>query len=140
MQYSRADLLALQFANGPSSVRTVRRRLFRYHLVSPASFSVVWSGKISQLFRDPNLSFKYSGSRALNINCRSIANKSATLVECISSHSFDVFRAVETWHTSSEDLSLNNVKPAGFSWIEASRSSTSSQKKTGWGCGSLLQK
>jgi len=120
MQYSWVDLLALQFANGPSSVRpkrTVRRRLFRYHLVSPARFSVVRSRRISQLFRSPIPSFIYSRRRALNIgvlNWRSIANKSAPLVECISSHAFVVFLAVETWHTSSDDLALTNVMPAGF--------------------------
>src|SRR5271163_964967 len=135
MHYTRAEMLSLQHTN-TSIQRKTRRRLFRYHLVSPTHSLHPKCGSTDGRWLAPSLAFLSERGRALNIgvlNCRSIGNKSAPLVECISSNSFDLFLVCETWHAASDDVVLSSMMPPGFSFLERSRSVTSSKKKGGGG-------
>ena len=51
----------------------------------------------------------------------SVRNKSASIVELISSHKLDIITLTETWHEGSEDISPRRIVPTGYSCIDASR-------------------
>ena len=62
------------------------------------------------------------------LNCRSIGNKSAALVECIVSRSMDLFVTVETWYQP-HDASIVCTTPSGFSCIDVPRQTANTGKK-----------
>src|SRR5271163_2175119 len=82
MHYTRAEMLSLQHTN-TSIQRKTRRRLFRYHLVSPTHSLHPKCGSTDGRWLAPSLAFLSERGRALNIgvlNCRSIGNNPLLLL------------------------------------------------------------
>ena len=52
------------------------------------------------------------------LNVRSILHKSIDIAELIIEHNVDFIALTETWHSSSEDISLNKAAPTGFLIID----------------------
>ena len=55
------------------------------------------------------------------LNCRSICNKTGKVSETIEDGRLDVLVATETWHHSSDDISLREATPTGYSVVDAVR-------------------
>ena len=61
------------------------------------------------------------GIRAGCVNAQSINNKTAIIQELIAPQRLDLLLVTETWHETSDSLSLRRLIPNGCSYIDASR-------------------
>ena len=74
------------------------------------------------------------------LNCQSIGNKSASLTNIINEQHLDAFAVVETFHESSDDITLKRITPDGFICLDQAREKKRSaraatQKKGSSGAG-----
>jgi len=65
-----------------------------------------------------------SGIRVASINAQSVANKSATISNCIQVRHLDFFCVVETWHDGADSPSLISCTPQEYKFIEKTRPRT----------------
>ena len=64
------------------------------------------------------------------LNCQSIGNKSASLTNIIAEHDLDAFAVVETFHESSEDITLARITPDGYTCVDRARERKRSVRST----------
>ena len=163
LTYSRDELLALR-STASTIPRSVRSKLFIHNLWLPAykrfkcdsshessnSYAIEECKQVHGQLSDITDGSCVSDVRATGgkgrdlcigyLNCQSIGNKSASLSNIIDEQNLDAFAVVETFHESSDDITLKQITPDGFICLDQAREMKRSvrsetQKKTSSGAG-----
>ena len=130
--YSREDLLSWRPA-APTITRRTRKLLFTLRLWRPRRARGVHTcitrrhAPMPDSSGVPVLGLRRLFPRELTLGCLnacSIRRKSAVLTDVLSTYDLDVFAVTESWHKTADDLSVRMMRPAGYSSLDAPRSSS----------------
>ena len=131
--YTRDQLLSFR-AGSPSLPRCVRKTLFNNHIWLPSYKRSLYTHETGSSRPDqstftnhlsvpPPIPTQYKHNRMSigYMNAQSIRAKSAQLTNVISEHRLDIFAITETWHESTDDITLKQITPDGYSSIDCAR-------------------
>ena len=134
--YSCDQLRLLNHAGPPT--RLARKSIFRHRLWQPCkSESVVTSGdsvRVPPITNNVNNNVNKPSATDLDcsaqtslkvgwLNVQSLSNKTSAVLELIDDKHLDVLVLTETWHRSSDDISLRLAAPADFTAVDVVRTS-----------------
>ena len=136
--YTREQLLSFRSIASPLP-RYVRKRLFKhglwYNHYSRSTQPLFTIRVPDQPPPDVLMNERVNDKHIVlgHINAQSIRSKSAQLTNAIAENSIDILAVTETWHESSDDVTLKQVTPDGYICFDKARTRPNSSSSSSRG-------